>query len=467
MPITYAPDAQPTPEPPDEIRVRPQGWSRKTGLLLAAAGLLPLLGLAALMLAPPEAPQRLTMPDGSVFTLEAVTYGFERKVTGTPWQRLVRAVLPPAMKDASGARVFAGDTGGVLTFWTSQPVDPIGGTPGYEQIQAVPVDENDASGPPAQRQGLGSGVERFVCDTFPRRGKVVRLKFYQRVDQPAGGPTWTFLGELSTPNPEPGPHPVWTAPTLPVRANVGPVQLEFSELTEGVKPEGMYLSPSPLESYWRMAYRIREGGKMTDAWSAEIHSLRDATGTVWPIRSSGTSSTTPGAYVAHVTGPAGSKEAAIQASIYVWPTPSGRLAPQDLWTVRRIPLPARGRQERLDRGGQVHDVSLALDAVYGPKAKLPADIGFVIPDQWPRLALRLPPSMPDGWRGLVVRATDDRGRPVVVESSASTSNGTRALYLFTLKPEPGARSFDLTYAVVRRQEVEVVLPVGHATSGGG
>src|SRR5438046_378296 len=92
---------------------------RLLGLSLAALAVV-LGGAFWLMVAalsdPP--PQRLRLPDGSIVTLEAVTYGKQKVLRGAWWRKLYYWILPDAQKDRAGCRVFTGFRDGALTFHT-------------------------------------------------------------------------------------------------------------------------------------------------------------------------------------------------------------------------------------------------------------------------------------------------------------------------------------------------------------
>ena len=460
MPITYESSANPNEAPlPDELRVRPRQWSRRGKLFLVAVSALVLVGIIGLLSARPAPSQGVRFPDGSVVSLEAVTFGVEQKTTGTLLQRLLRAIAPNQLKGVTGAREYEGSAPGELTFWTWHVLSPAQLTaPSHTQVVAVPQDEAGNFGARVDGQGVGDYTERYACSSFPRRGRTIRLQFFERVDAAGGGdPTWKPLGEFTVPNPSPGGYPVWSAPALPVKASAAGVELELAEFTAGVHPKDTWLSPGPGEGYFLAKYRLRERGQPTEAWTAELRSFQDATGNSWSIHSSGTTTKGGGAYEAFFTGPITPDEAALQAQAYLWPTAKGPIPSQDRWAIRNIPLPAKGRTVALLRRQEVHGVPLELTAIYGAGAKLP--VGFVTPDHRPRVLLRSPASMPDDLRSLLVSAVDDRGRTVDLHFDASSSDGTRKLEVFSVDAPPGARSLHLVYAIVRRRGLSLRVPV--------
>jgi hypothetical protein len=169
-------------------------------------------------------------------------------------------------------------------------------------------------------------------------------------------------------------------------------------------------------------------------------------GNSWTISSSASTSNTPGAHELFFVGPKLPSERAVQMEIYLWPTETGPIAPDQRWTVRDIPLPAPGQQRSLRRRGQVRGVPLELNAIYGAGAKRIGNLRFVTPDGSPRLTLIFPASMPEGTRGMVVSSTDDRGRPVTLELHASRNDGKQVLEVYAVKAQPGARRIHLVYA---------------------
>src|SRR5206468_9003664 len=66
----------------------------------------------------------LPISDGSVMTLEAVTFGRQERLSGSLIQQALYSLLPPSMKDRSGCRVYRGTTPGVLMFHTLRRGDP-------------------------------------------------------------------------------------------------------------------------------------------------------------------------------------------------------------------------------------------------------------------------------------------------------------------------------------------------------
>ena len=463
MPITYEPSTNPNEAPlPDELQLRPRQWSGRGKLLLGAVSALVLAGIIGLLSARPAPSQSVRFPDGSVVSLEAVTFGMEQKTTGTLLQRLLRAVAPNQLKGLTGAREYEGSAPGELTFWARHFLSPAQlAAPSPAQIVTVPQDEAGNFGPSVNGQGLGDYNERYVCSSFPRRGRTIRLQFFERVDAPGGSgdPTWKPLGEFTVPNPAPSSYPAWSAPALPVKAAADSVELELSEFTQGMRPKDTWLNPGPGENYFLAKYQLRERGKPTEAWTAELRSFQDATGNNWSVHSSGTTSQGGGAYEAYFTGPISPGEAVLQAQAYLWPTAKGPIPSRDRWTIRDIPIPAKGRTLALLRRQEVLGVPLELTAIYGVGAKLP--VGFVTPDHRPRVILRSPASMPEELRSLLVSAVDDRGRPVDLNFDASSSDGTRKLEVFRVEAPPGARSISLVYALIRRRGLSLRVPVKH------
>jgi RNA polymerase sigma factor (sigma-70 family) len=113
------------------------------------------------------------------------------------------------------------------------------------------------------------GRAYWVSDVpvFPRRGKEIRLRL---VDNE------TLLDEFTIPNPAPGPHPEWTAESIPVRQSDGDLEValtEFRALQAGPKN-----GKSPKTE---CVFSFREQGRDTTGWVPAVIEMSDATGNHW------------------------------------------------------------------------------------------------------------------------------------------------------------------------------------------
>lgn len=196
-------------------------------LLLAAAllGVAAAVGVAIGRSAPP-----VRLADGSLMTLEGVTYGTEHEaVLGPDWAKQVRTLVPAAMLPRfdrwSGCRTFPhrAEKANTLVFWSyHRGIHPAvkGGELAW-RTQVVTLSEDGAT---EQAVGYGSGnffawpprevLEAWCLPVFPRRCKTVRVRASL---QDATG-RWVPVFEQSVPNPS---HIPSKAPTEAPRSATG------------------------------------------------------------------------------------------------------------------------------------------------------------------------------------------------------------------------------------------------------
>lgn len=439
--------------PEQKARRRRLSWIAGAGVALVLV-LLVALSLAARR--PPQRRGRLT--DGSTVTVQAVTWGTEERVVGSPLQTLLYRLLPTPQNEWSGARAYRGGAPRTLTFWvTRQGAGSLMPT----DLEATTFDEHGNESSAVQPQGLGNGLERWEFRAFPRRGRITGLRFYQRLSpnpQQSGAPgsSWARVGEITAPNPTPGPHPQWTPPPLPVTVSAGDVQVTLTRLEAGVDPESTFLSPGPAEVYCRASFDIRRHGKRTREWSTYIQSISDATGNTWNIGSTAFSEV-----ALLFPSPPWPGEEAWKLRVQLTRNSSAKFAADELWQVDRIPIPGPGRGVPLARQATVQGVALELVGIYGMGAPMPEGFEFTGPEKIPVLLLRVQGSSPRDLARTFIRARDDRGREVRVNMTASTSDERESRELLRVEAAPDAKWFEFTYAVHRVRYVEILAPKVH------
>ncbi|HTE20518.1 MAG TPA: hypothetical protein VK689_19300 [Armatimonadota bacterium] len=413
----------------------------------------------------PATLQTVRLADGSTLRLEAVSYGAEETFLGNPLQRILYTLLPPPLKERSGAAAYRSTAPDTLTYWVTRT----GNGNVSDGIAGTVVDEAGNESPPVNGQGLGNGRERYEFKAFPRRGQSANLRLYRRRDVPAGPATvkqvgWDLLGLAPAANPVRGPHPRWSPSPLPVTARSGDLDLTVSRLSLGGNPGGSYLSRGPGEAYCSATFRLSRGGKPAIDWYPGIRSISDATGNRWSIGSSASSSV-PGGVEQLFPSPAISGEDAWKLEVQLTRTASAAFAPRELWQVRGIPLPRKGQGIPLLRKATVNGFPVELVGIYGPGAALPPGYDFIGDEDRTALLLRSTGAVPaDTSRG-PIRARDERGREVLVRMAASISNGAGTQELLRVDAPPGAKSFDFTYAVHAVRYVEIVVPNPTAAPG--
>jgi hypothetical protein len=205
--------------------------------------LVPLAVVALLVAGALRAVQRprVRLPDGSVLTLEAVTYGEKHTfVYRTVWQKLLGSFS-----------LFSQQPGQVFPGWNHREsvyplprkrislwfVDP--GSPALEKVDLLLVDAqgNELPVTPSVGRwidhypiGLSPGqpgyfrVSEAAIVQWPRRGSQLRLRLYK-------GKLKRRIAEFQVANPTSGPHPVWQGKPLPQTRRVGDASITLTELT--------------------------------------------------------------------------------------------------------------------------------------------------------------------------------------------------------------------------------------------
>jgi hypothetical protein len=399
-------------------------------------------GLWALVSEPWVQKQRL--PNGTVLRLEAVTYGSHDIPRRSWWRRLLEPRRPP-----SGGPVLQTLPGSPwhspngIVFWLSHE-RPLGrqkawaGEPLSQWTETV--DERGARVGPLPHSGSGGYSDfssmRFVwIDAFPRRGETVRLRF---PDRETGLP----LAEFTTPNPTPGPHPVWAAEPFPVRGRNGPLEVEMLDLVTGLHD----LTDSPVgpgrPGASRAAFRLRAGGEATTEWEPVEATLRDATGNVLPCvqTRAARSGDLSRFYFAGSLDPA----EVWKLDVGFARTARARFLPEETWILRGLAVPKPGERTERPAAATIQGVKLRFLAL------APAD------SVWyqPRVFVRVDSPM-DG-RFLTVLARDERGREFAGYDpyyySRQQTQGQLGTFYLNLPPD--SRRLDLTFAVQQSRRIE-------------
>jgi len=411
------------------------------------------LGMLALASRPAPRP-RVPLADGSFLTLEAVAYGTGESVVGSGLQRFLHSVLPPGQKDRAGASVYRGVTPGRLSVWVRRP----GPQYPYGELQATLFDEHGCESPSVPVGFSGSEHERWEFPVFPRRGGTLGLRLYRRLTDtptadPSAGAGWSRLGEISAPHPAPAAYPRWEAVPQPVPS--GELQVAVTRLETGVDPHLGAMQRGPAETYCAATLRITRGGKPAPDWSAGLHSISDATGNTWNV---GHSASTTDGRSTRVTFPScpWPDEDVWKLRLQLTRNYRASFSPRELWSVRGIPIPARGQTVPLANKATVNGAGLELVSVLGPGARLPVGFQFSGHERSPVLLLRIDEPVPDDLVRTIVTARDERGRKVQLSFAASRTDSRESRELLRIEAPPGARSLDLTYAVHSRRYVEVL-----------
>ena len=404
---------------------------------------------------PPLASCRL--PDGTDIRLEAVTHGpVHRFKNGPYWQRLLARAPLHSLRALAGDPVgeIRGATPDSLVFWTTREVRPNEGFGGGCEVvneqgcAYAPSSVCDPYPPNTTLTGLRV-LECFEAITAPRRERKIGL----RLRLSAG----TY--DLLTTNPWPGPYPVWQPERLPAAKQAGDLQITLTALVSGVEILDTNATSFPMHPVLSQAHiRLTWRGKPSADWLLVGASLRDPTGNV---------------LVPYIYPPVqlGDQQViqfqdAFCADETIWKvrlelSPSGLSSadPADLWTIASLPLPRPHVFRRMAALFSRHGVTVRLRGLAGSWARVPSDDGPMPTGESsdPRMTVQLQSTAPvPGVHLLLLRAMDDRGRPVQTPLTGDASVGEGGC-AYPLRTAPGAHKVTLVFAMAKSRFVEFTV----------
>jgi hypothetical protein len=399
--------------------------------------------------------QARRLPDGASLALLGYTYGPQHRfLTGPRWQKLLWPVAPaPLREKLTGVREmwrYGNVPPNGMVLWMLRRPETLGAPfDGYHRLAALDEHGCELAADPTAVYGAGGSSavvgEPWAMDTFPRRARTVRVRFYH-ADRVGG---WQPEAEIRVPNPNPGPHPTWTVPPQPVRHVRDGVTFALTGLITGTGPNPRAGPAEPGDLPWtRAAFRITRGGRPADDWLVETVRVSDATGNQWEPRMRA-------AILEGMDRPFGFLGALCTQEAYrlsVQFKHDGDPLPDELWTLRGVPIPPAGAIHALHRRTTRGKVHVTLAEVFGPGARVSQ---FLELQPAPALRLNIRPAEFWSQRVRLVRASDEQGRDLL-DSDEPRMSGTDGEAVFILKKVPGARSVDLTFAIAKSHFLEFV-----------
>ncbi len=374
--------------------------------------------------------------DGTLLTLEAVTYGkVHRHASGPFWKRLLQPlapVLPRAVRPpARGVYTFTND---MVCFWVHHRFP----TPGTPSITDVLITDDEAGS--AQRSAwtqsqMISPTETVVgygFTAFPRRARKLRLDIQQYVPALRGR---KLVATFEAANPARGPFPAWQPEPLPQTRTNGPFEFTLTRLVSGCDSRDRRSKATNLADCATLAgFRVSRQGVPDPDWSPVNLWAWDATGN--SAASSSWSSTQE-------------KDEAIMCYQWgLWPdepawklrvefSRSGGFAREELWTVVDIPF-----STNVPNYTAAPAEAFATTHLSGSVLRLfppcqPAYRGDATAQLLVTLDLQ-----PEGWRLNLVGVRDDQGRQVGT-GSRSWGGGQ---YRYELKTAEGVKQIAVTLA---------------------
>ena len=206
-------------------------------LFFGSLGLIALAGIVVALRQPkPIASVPLSLPDGSVVRILAVTYGTNHAV-GRPFARLV-ARMPAALQAVlvrllgSRAALLAATTTPEpkLIIWLGRATNNAATPPGSGYFHALLSDASGfISGDSASVYGWWSNPEQMQFRVIPRRDPVIAVHFFYH--SATGGVS--RCGSLPFVNPLYGTFPQWLPEPLPATRRAGDVAVTLEQVSTG------------------------------------------------------------------------------------------------------------------------------------------------------------------------------------------------------------------------------------------
>jgi len=397
------------------------------------------------------------LPDGSVLTLEAVTYGTRHRfIAGTWLQQLLHAVLPARHKQHSGCLVKVYDTGeNKLVLWTTH-LDPRKGTGAMGDSLDLFIEDEQGHEPSlcsSTREGLLAvrGIEYWEASVFPRRSQTLRLRFYRQGSR-------DLLAEFAVSNPTPGPFPTWTSEPLPATRHYGNVSLTLVSFTTGLDGPNNTEPARPGELIRGLIrYRLNENDRRARSWELQRVRLWDATGNTEEHYF-------PSETELEFFGALAAGETAWKMNFQIARDLDSAFTPQEYWIVRGLSIPNPNTVTHTTATATRLGVTLRLLGIAGPGNQ------SVWPAGWSSDELTIvvrASSLRDDF-AVAVRAADERGRRLhtsTLTGGWEIATSRKQDYYFYVKAPPDAKSVSLRVLVSRAPKFEFLASPSSPSSG--
>jgi hypothetical protein len=394
------------------------------------------LGLLALGLTLASQPQSvvISLPNKTMLTIDAVTYGTATAVLGTGWQRFIHS-LPPPLRERSGCRVVGGQSPNHLYIWASNssPSAPLAVRWG------VLVDEQgNESAPFSAMNGPESAA--FSTECYPRRSERLRLRLYD------GNPgEWSLLGEAEIANPNDTHFPLWQPAALPATAKFQTLDATLLALERVNTANGAPLQPGPGETFWRARVRLRRNGKPNAQFEPTLSELADAAGNRYSVMQQQAVPMPAGETEIRFVAPRWGQEQALQLSMEILPQEEDLTLPELAVRVTDIPAPPPRGELALDRKVPLYGGEITLSRIFAPCVL------------FPKAALGVP--LTDAARFEIEAGADERGRNVIIGRPRTKTRSGEAFGLQELTIPPGARRLSFTFRPTTPPRVQFQAPL--------
>jgi tetratricopeptide (TPR) repeat protein len=280
------------------------------------------------------------LSDGTTLALETVTYGKKHEFGNVYF----RFPVPFPVREVYSAST---ENDGIVVWLTRR--DPGSGKYSSDFNWLAlweAVDEHGCrfggSGGPGTSSSSNFSVGRVTLEAFPRRKEKFKLRFYDRNGKVAA----TF--DVPVPLPARGPFPMWTTEDLPITKSNGDLSVKLTEMRasayesshNNVKFETLQVNPT---------FRVAQNGKPTQAWDASGTEISDATGNLSRYSGDGFCPYEP----------------ALKLRVTFFRNARAQFAPDEIWTVRNVPVQKPNTAKRLSGSRTVQGATLELLAIGG------------------------------------------------------------------------------------------------------
>ena len=308
-------------------------WVRAVRILGAFVLLLMAAALVIAIVKHRPTRHSVSLPDGTVIRLEAVTYGKVHKFsTAKPWQNWLRQHAPFARRflpTGNGITSSTTTQNDALVFWVSH-FDP---RTGVHTNDWNGVDIQDRHGCRFRVQGWGTSydgkmsVSHFTAEAFPRRE--AKFSIYVRTDG-------AHEAQFEIENPARGPFPEWAVEELPATRNDAGLLITLNRLR-------LRGSTTP---YVSTEFTVRQNGEPTKDWDDKRVQLFDATGNMgWNFLCT--------------------NEPAWKVSARFYRVAGAQFAEEEVWRLPKMRMPTNGEGITVNQSMTLNGVQLKLLAFAG------------------------------------------------------------------------------------------------------
>lgn len=409
------------------------------------------------------------LPDGSILTLQAVTFGTNHWAPAAFWKRLLLR-LPDKVRARFGMALPTQYTTTTpqLAFWLTRKnrTDKrpwsyrLADESGFESLTIL----SDIS---PSFISLTSNLEQavFGTDVFPRRSSTFRLRVYQGDNMHVHREEFinrsVHVADFAVQNPVRKSYPSWIAQRKPISRRDGEMEFKLTQLAITINPREGPEALGVFPNTWAEAcFRITQAGHLCKDWKVESIELFEATGHAWRFfEVRGESTAVQSRLISETIGeeemstfawPFWLQETAWKLRVEFTRKPEGHFADGELWTVKGIAAPAPKAVSTINQQTNLLGCPVRLLALVGEHAVLPGREHDVFGQT--TIEVDVPP-LPPHLRFEILSVTDDRGR--VAERVMRSGNES-----FGCQIPPDAKTVDIKLALYPRRCAEyVVRPV--------